>query len=123
MIAKIRILFDRIWFKILLNKNHLIVINDSHRGIGKTTMLIKRSMKHNAPIVVGNQNHWNLIKDIEINTQVYRLAENFTIDFKGKSFPNGVLIDESIDKKMIDWIKDNNIEIRGGFVYGGKNEK
>jgi hypothetical protein len=110
----------RLWFKFLLNQDKLIKVDDRHRGVGKTYMMIERAIKHDIPIIAGSQRHIDLIKRFGNPVDVYGLAPNFTIHVQGKRFPNGVMIDESVKPEMIDWLKGNNIRIRGGFVqnYG-----
>ena len=113
----------RFWFKFLLNRNRLIKVDERHRGIGKTYMMIERAIKEDIPIVVGNQMEANLIKRDGNPVEVLRLAKNFTIDFKGKQFPNGVMIDESVDPDMISFLKERNIKIRGGFIQNYRGER
>lgn len=86
-------------------------------------MMIDRAIRENIPIVVGCQQQMYLIKRDGNPVEVLRLAENFTIDFRGKRFPNGVMIDESVDPKMIPFIEGKRIKIRGGFIanYRGDN--
>jgi hypothetical protein len=113
----------RLWFKFLLNRDKLIKVDERHRGVGKTYMMIERAIKEDIPIVVGNQQQAYLIKRDGNPVEVLRLAKNFTIDFKGKHFPNGVMIDESVDPTMIPFIEGENIKIRGGFIRNYRGDK
>lgn len=119
--------FKRMWFKFLLHRDKLIKVDDRHRNVGKTYMMIERAIKHNIPIVAGSQMQADNIRRNGNPVEVIRLAKGFTIELKGKrkDLTNGVMIDESVDPEMIDFIKAEGITIRGGFVanYGGdKNE-
>lgn len=113
--------FKRAWFKFLLNRNKMITVGESHRGIGKTYMMIERAMKEDIAIVVGTQQSADNIKRHGNPVDVVRLAPNFTLDLEVSVFPNGVMIDETVDPKMIVVLESKNIEIRGGFIadYGG----
>ncbi|AYP68299.1 hypothetical protein PQE75_gp180 [Bacillus phage vB_BcoS-136] len=114
--------FIRLWFKYKLNKEELIKVDDRTRGIGKTTMMIELAKKKDYGVVVGNQQIITVINnyDKDKNIRIYRLGKNFTIDIKGKS--DNVLIDESVEPEMIDFLKREypRIKIRGGFLqnYG-----
>lgn len=115
----------RFWFKFLLSRGKLIKVDDRHRGVGKTYMMIEKAIKEDIPIVVGSQNHADIIKRNGNPVEIIRLADGFTIEIKGRrrELTNGVLIDESVDPKMIPLIEGEGIEIRGGFIanYGGDN--
>jgi len=113
----------RKWFKFLLSRNKLIKVDERHRGVGKTYMMIEKAIKHNIPIIAGNQQAINHIKRNANAVEVYGLAENFTVHVRDKKFPNGVLIDESVDPKMISWLIDLNIEIRGGFIPNYRGDR
>jgi hypothetical protein len=113
----------RLWFKFLLSQNKLIKVDDRHRGVGKTYMMIEKAIKHDIPILAGSQKHVDLIKRSANVVEVYGLAKNFTIHIRGKQFPNGVLIDESVDPEMIEFVKANNIHIRGGFIRNYGSDK
>lgn len=110
----------RMWFKFLLNRDKLIKVDERHRGIGKTYMMIERAIEKNIPIVVGSQQQADNIKRNGNPVEVVRMAKNFSIDIEGRKFPNGVMIDESLDEDMIKEIKARKIRIRGGFIanYG-----
>lgn len=104
-------------FKHKLNKGKLVAVSyTKHRGIGKTTMLVEKSIKEDIPIVVGTQRNADEIQTINKDAVIIRLAQGFTFELKGRTFPNGVLIDESLDPKMINEIMLNGIAIRGGFI-------
>lgn len=115
----------RLWFKFLLNRDKLIKVDERHRGVGKTYMMIERAIKEEIPIVVGRQDVAYHIKRNGNSVEVVRLAKNFSIDIEGRRFPNGVMIDESVDPELIPKLESRRIKIRGGFIpnYGGeKNE-
>lgn len=113
--------FKRAWFKFLLNRDKLIKVDERHRGIGKTYMMIERAIDKDIPIIVGSQQHANNIKRHGNPVEILRLANNFTIDLVGRKFPNGVMIDETVDPKLIKKVEGMGIKIRGGFIpnYGG----
>jgi hypothetical protein len=106
----------RTWFKFLLSQDKLIKVDERHRGVGKTYMMIEKAIKYDIPILAGTQRHVDLIKRSANVVDVYGFAKNFTIHIKGKTFPNGVLIDESVDPEMLAELRANNIRIRGGFI-------
>ena len=112
----------RMWFKFLLNKGNLITIDERHRGIGKTTMLIEIAKKHDNAIVVGSQLQYDNIKSREPHINVYRLAEGFTIDLRDQE--GRVMVDESLSPKMVKWLQENpSFEVVGGFIYKEKDDK
>lgn len=117
----------RFWFKFLLSRDKLIKVDDRHRGIGKTYMMIEKAIKEDIPVVVGSQQMASVIKRNGNPVEIIRLAKGFTIEIKGKrsSLPNGVIIDESVDPSMIKVIEGEGIKIRGGFIanYGGENSE
>lgn len=119
---KIKLFFTRLYFKHQLKKGELIKVDNRHRGVGKTTMMVDHAIKHDLAIVVGSQESANVIKHLNQDIKVIRLAEKFTIEIKGTStmFPNGVLIDESVEPKLIRLVTVNNFKIRGGFVQNYK---
>ncbi|MEC0487339.1 hypothetical protein ABE068_18420 [Bacillus glycinifermentans] len=93
----------------------LVIVGDSDRGKGKTTLLLRLSQENGIPVIVG------------VNTIIYesRLARekgiNCTIfsvnDLKGKTFPNGVYLDCTVSKEQLQQIKRQGIEIKGGFHH------
>lgn len=110
--------FTRLWFKYQLSRGKLVKVNDTHRGIGKTTMLIERSLKFNMPILVGNQEQIDIIKYMNPDVEVIGFAPNFTRSVVGRTFSNGVLIDESVADEMVEHLQKaypNAIKIKGGF--------
>jgi hypothetical protein len=112
----------RIWFKFLLSQNQLIKVDDRHRGIGKTYMMIERAMKYDIPIIAGSQQQMNLIKRMGNVVEVYGFAPNFTKGVLGNKFPNGVLIDESVKPELIPELKAR-FKIRGGFIQNYGSDK
>jgi hypothetical protein len=113
----------RLWFRFLLSQNVLIKVDDRHRGIGKTYMMIERAIKYDIPIVAGSQQHIDLIKRFGNPVDVYGLSPDFTSHIQKKQFPNGVMIDESLKPEMITWLKNRGINIRGGFIYNYRSDK
>jgi hypothetical protein len=118
-----KLFFTRWLFKRRLKKGHLIYVDNKHRGIGKTTMLVNLSIKNKIPIIVGSQQDWGNLKYMNHNLDLVRLAKNFTFEVKGREFPNGVLVEESVEPEMIEWLKEHNIKIRGGFVANYGSDK
>jgi hypothetical protein len=110
----------RLWFKYLLSKGKLIEVDEKSVGIGKTYMMIELAIKKNIPVIAGSQMAIDNIKRHGNPVEVFGLAPNYTIAVKGKVFPNGVLIDDSVNPEMIQWLKDEEIVIRGGFLYKEK---
>lgn len=112
----------RYWFMFLLWMGQMIKVDDRHRGIGKTTMMIKHAQKHEKCIVVGTQIHYDLIKSLGFNEKrIVRLAKGLTLDIVGNHFPNGVVIDESVDPELMIEIEGRHIK-HCGFLqnYKGK---
>lgn len=114
----------RWWFKFQLDRDKLIKVDDRHRGVGKTYMMIDRAIKEDIAILAGNQDAINLIKRNANSVDVYGFAPNFTRHVDGVRFPNGVMIDESVKPEMIKELEARRIRIRGGFIqnYGSDNE-
>ncbi|PGO60761.1 hypothetical protein [Priestia megaterium] len=105
----------RLWFKFLLSRKKLIKVDDRHRGVGKTTMMISTAQKGGHSIVVGKQSAYDLIKEISKDVNVFRLAENYTFELKGKE--GTILIDESLSPKMVSYLEMlPEWEIVGGFI-------
>ena len=111
----------RAWLKYLLSQDRLVKVSYKYRGVGKTYMMIERSIKLNIPIVVGNQAMADHIKRNGNPVEVIRLAKGYTLEIKGKGrdFPNGVMIDDSVSPKMVNIVADEGIVIRGGFLEEG----
>jgi hypothetical protein len=116
--TNLKIFFIRLWLKFQLNRDKIIKVDERHRGIGKTTMLVKRAEKEGLAIVVGNQPSHSYIRNMSSKVAILRLAPNFTFEIKGNNgnYPNGVLIDDSVDAMMIAELHNNNFVIRGGFI-------
>jgi hypothetical protein len=111
----------RWYFRLLLKQNKLVTVDSRHRGVGKTYMLIDRAMKLNAPIIVGNQEQLSLIKRSANTVEVCGIAKNYTKEILRYKFPNGVLIDDSVDPEMIPFIRAN-YKILGGFMEVDNDE-
>lgn len=78
-------------------------------------LLVNYAVANNIPIIISKQSRWDELKYVDINVQLIRLAKNFTIEFRDREFPNGVLIDETVNIEMISWLKTEKIRISGGF--------
>ena len=111
----------RLWFRYLLSRNKLIKVDERHHGIGKTYMTIDRAMKLNIPIIVGSQKEIDMVKRFANTVEVYGFARNFTAKVLNQSFPDGVLIDDSVDPELISLL-ESQFTIRGGFIQGGVNK-
>ena len=101
---------------VLSNKDKLIVVDDRHRGIGKTTAILEMAKELNLPIFK--------VGDIQSDMESYlRLEENinikvirrFRVSCGKTNAPNGVLIDEDVDYETIKMLKGQGVRIRGGF--------
>ena len=97
-----------------LSKKELVKVDDRHNDVDKESLLIDLAQKMDYGIVVGTQLQAN--KKKKKGLRVYRLAKNFTVDFKSNM--DMVLIDESVDPSLIEIIREKhlNIEIVGGFI-------
>jgi hypothetical protein len=112
----------RLWFRFLLSQDKLIKVDERHRGIGKTYMMIEKAIKHDIPIIAGNQRQIDTIKRTANVVEIYGFAKNFTKTVEGMRFPNGILIDESVDPELIPKLKAR-FEIRGGFIQNYRSDK
>jgi len=103
-------------FKEQLKHGELIAINKDYNDIDTLDLLIDCAKHHNLGIVVGSQMKANAIKNMNENIRIYRLAKNFTFEIR-KADNDCILIDESVDLEMIEWLKQQpNITICGGFI-------
>jgi hypothetical protein len=75
--------------------------------------LVSFAVSYNIPILVGNQNRINLLKDIEPDVECIGFAKNFTKHVTDTEFENGVLIDKTVDPELVEFLKENfpNIKI------------
>lgn len=112
---RLSIPFKRMWFRFLLSRNKLIKVDDRHRGVGKTYMMIERAIKYDIPIIAGSQQHMDLIKRNGNPCDVYGFAKGYTKGVLSMKFPNGILIDESVDPELIPELQAR-FKIRGGFI-------
>lgn len=96
----------------------LVIVNETNRGVGKTSTLIIFAKNENLPIIVGNsaQKEYVLNRSIELKQEI---EEVYTVsDLRGRRFPNGVLIDDTVSVVDAEKIRlEYNIIIRGGFIY------
>ncbi|MED2945361.1 hypothetical protein P4284_23870 [Bacillus swezeyi] len=93
----------------------LVIVGDSDRGKGKTTLLHRLSQENGIPVIVGaNTGMYEsvLAKEKGINCTVFSVN-----DLRGRSFPNGVYIDCSVSKEQLQQIKRLGIEIKRGFHH------
>ncbi|MDQ9095429.1 hypothetical protein [Bacillus licheniformis] len=93
----------------------LVIVGDSDRGKGKTTLLLRLSQENGIPVIVGANTEMYgsaLAKKKGINCTVFSVN-----DLRGSSFPNGVYIDCSVSKEQLHQIKRQGIEIKGGFHH------
>ncbi len=98
-------LFDKLY------SNQLIRTNSFTRGIGKSYILAKISVHCNIPIIVPSQSgKYSLMKAFP-NAQ-YLL----TNELRGRSLPNGVLLEEGFSMQEIKKIK-KLATIAGGYYY------
>lgn len=74
--------------------------------------LIEKSVSENVPILVGNQHTFNELKARNPKVEVYGFAPNFTLHVKNRDFPNGVLVDSSVQRNLLKELSDREIEIR-----------
>ena len=96
----------------------LVIVNETHRGTGKTSTLIIVAKEEKLPIIVGNnaQKEYVLNRSVELKQEI---KEVYTVsDLRGRRFPNGVLIDDTVSVVDAEKIRlEYNIIIRGGFIY------
>ncbi|MFT0803230.1 hypothetical protein VSK91_19515 [Bacillus swezeyi] len=93
----------------------LVIVDDSDREKGKTTLLLRLSQENGIPVIVGaNTGMYEsvLAKEKGINCTVFSVN-----DLRGRSFPNGVYIDCSVSKEQLQQIKRLGIEIKRGFHH------
>lgn len=93
-------------------EQRLTVVNESHRGIGKTCALIDASVNYNYPILVKtkvNKSSMQFKSNSKVNC--YRVG-----DILGRSFVEA-LVDDSLSIEDIMALKEQGIKIRGGFYY------
>lgn len=95
---------------------HGELITISNNDIDTLPLLAECAERHDLGIVVGSQMKANAIKNMNENIRIYRLAKNFTFEIR-KADNDCILIDESVDLEMIEWLKQQpNITICGGFI-------
>jgi len=101
--------------KYRLKKGELI---HAHDIINKNKLLADKAVKEDLAIIVGKQLQADNFLKINPDIKIIRVAQNFTIELKNNidNYPNGVLIDESVDSKMISEIIAHGYVVRGGFV-------
>lgn len=112
---KLSLPFKRMYLRRALNQGKLVKVNYKYRCVGKTSLLIEKSLKDSIPIVVSSQYQADYLRERGVK-DVVRLANGYTIEITGKTFENGLLIEESVKEELLEVIRKNNIEIRGGFI-------
>lgn len=94
-------------------KSSVVVYDVDDRNIDKK--FVEHSVSLDIPIVVGSQMAYNKYKEIDNNVDILRLGEKFTLEFRDREFPNGVLVDHTVTFKSRQWLAENNINVVGGF--------
>lgn len=71
-------------------------------------------------VLVGNQEMIDIYKKRYEDIEVYGFAKNFTKHLEKIDAENGVLIDESVETDMVDYLRLSfpNIKIVGGYTKG-----
>lgn len=110
-------------FQERLEKNELIFI-DKEKSRETTTLLLRRAVELDIPVVAGNQDRIYYLKKLQPNVKIIPFANNFTKAlFESEDLENGVLIDESLASELTDQIIIRDIFIRGGFELRGNNNE
>ena len=92
----------------------LIVVDESDRGIGKTTSLINMANKLNLPIIVKGFSQARLMQSICQERKIKAPHFHSVTDIRGQRFPNGVLLEEGLSIQDILEIRKEFI-VRGGY--------
>uniref|UniRef100_A0AB39C717 Helicase n=1 Tax=Bacillus phage KoopaTroopa TaxID=3234046 RepID=A0AB39C717_9CAUD len=106
----------------IADQGRLIRVTEKDRQIGKTTMLIDFSLRHDIPILVG---HSGLIEDVKakaIERHGVIVGGKISVfvgkyhEVMGRKLPNGVLIDCTV--RLEDYMEiRKHTRIRGGFHH------
>jgi hypothetical protein len=105
----------RLWISFQLDRGKLIKATKGLKGIGKTNALVRYAQDSAFLIVVGSQEAYDEIKEMTPYVTVLRLKEGYTVELKDLS--GGLLLDESVDLKMVEWLKkQSQFDIVGGFI-------
>ena len=92
----------------------LILVDESDRGVGKTTSLINMANQLNLPIIVKNTSQAKVIQSICQDRKIKTPFLYIVTGLRGLKFPNGVLLDEGLSiQDILETRKD--IIIRGGY--------
>lgn len=91
----------------------LVIVSDSDRGKGKTTLLLRLSQETGIPVIVGTDTRMyeKLAKEKGISCTVISANE------LGRRFTNGAYLDCTVSKEQLQQIKRQGIEIKGGFHH------
>ena len=106
-----------------LKQGKLVLVNDEHRGIGKTTILIRYSGNYSGdraiPIIVGCESSKKYVLNLATEQKFENSVKVYTMDeTRHTYFPNGVLIDDSVSLNQLSrYLIDSHCIIRGGFAY------
>ncbi|EWH20548.1 hypothetical protein [Bacillus haynesii] len=95
--------------------SNFVIVGDSDRGKGKTTLLLRLSQENDIPLIVGAhaRMYVKLAKEKGIDCTIISAKENL----RDRSFPNGAYIDCSVSREQLQQIKRQGIEIKGGFHH------
>jgi hypothetical protein len=96
----------------------LITLHDEmHRGMGKTTALIKKAHELDAVLIVGLPTQMryvsDLAKEMGLSVSVATTREASLTQYRNKMNENGYLVDELLDKEVLTKLK--NFKLLGGF--------
>ncbi len=107
------------WLKFQLKKGKLIEIKEIYCGVERKTILIDRAKELDIIIVAGSQLAIDDFKDIDGKVKVIGFSRGFTMQLRISDTSNGVLIDDSVSKDLLEYLKSElpEIEIKGGFIY------
>lgn len=86
-------------FKRLFGKKEVKLEKDNE------TSLVDFSVDYNIPILVGSQERINALKEINTNVDTIGFAKNFTKLVASLDLPNGVIVDNSVDPEMVEYLK------------------
>lgn len=96
----------------------IIQVEDMNIGERMST-LIDYSLANNLVILAGNQGKIDALKSKSEDVNVIGFAKNFTKHLNNIDLSNGVLIDESVEPEMVEYLTLNfDVKIRGGYQKG-----
>ncbi|MFQ3543434.1 hypothetical protein Q7A53_05060 [Halobacillus rhizosphaerae] len=100
-----------------LNKGKLVEIGNEVSVNDYLPVLTDIALKNNFAIVVGNQTRADMLLYTEVT--VLRLAQTFTKEVLNNNQP--LLVDDSIGLEMLNWLKSQGKDIRGGVYRRNDN--